>query len=79
MLGARRTINRLLQAQYRGIGISISKCEKCTLKRNFGGNAGVLVTASLDNGIGAGEIDVTIDQDGANFIHDPVPYPGDIP
>ena len=45
--------------------------------RNFGGNIGILVTASLENGIGAGEIDVTVDQDGAVFTHDPIPYSGD--
>lgn len=47
--------------------------------RNFGGNNGILVTASLANDIGFGEIYVTVDQDNAVFTHDPITYPGNIP
>ncbi len=37
-------------------------------------NTGVIVVAILENSIAAGEIDVTIDQDGAVFDHLPIPY-----
>jgi hypothetical protein len=47
--------------------------------RDFGGNTGILVTATLENDISFGEIDVTVDQDGAVFNHSPIAYPGDIP
>lgn len=47
--------------------------------RNYANNTGILVTASLNNNIGNGEIDVTVDQDGAIFAHDPISYPGNIP
>ena len=42
--------------------------------RNYANNTGVIVVAILENSIAAGEIDVTIDQDGAVFNHPPIPY-----
>ncbi|SRR6266567_1406603 len=44
--------------------------------RNYGGNAGILITAILDNNIGDKAIMVTIDQDGAALDHEPIFYDG---